>query len=62
MTLEYVLLLFMFVTLLMTPLAKGPIESFKSTAPKLGARVEKHLITGNGFKVNGQEHKWVAEE
>jgi hypothetical protein len=49
MTVEYVLLLSLFVFLVMGSLVSGPQKSFDNAAPKLGARVEKHLITGDGF-------------
>ncbi len=49
MTVEYVLLLSLFVFLVMGSLVNGPQKSFQNAAPKLGARVEKHLITGDGF-------------
>jgi hypothetical protein len=49
MTVEYVLVLSLFVLLVMGTLIKGPNHAFENAGPKLGARVEKHLITGNGF-------------
>ena len=49
MTLEYVLLLCLFVLLLMGAFIQGPKESFAQSGPRLGARVEWHLITGDGF-------------
>lgn len=52
MTVEYVLLLSLFVFLVMGSLISGPQNSFTNAAPKLGARVEKHLITGDGFGQN----------
>jgi len=48
-TAEYVLLLALFVFLAMGALVKNPNRSFNNAGPKLGARVEKHLITGDGF-------------
>jgi hypothetical protein len=49
MTLEYVLLLALFVLFLFRATFLGPAESFVNAGPKLGARVEKHLITGDRF-------------
>lgn len=49
MTVEYVLLLSLFVLFIMGAMIRGPNESFATAAPRLGARVEKHLITGDGF-------------
>lgn len=28
----------------------APMDAFKTSAPRLGARVEKQLATGSGFK------------
>ena len=49
MTLEYILLLSLFVLLLMTSFIRGPRNAFFDSGPRLGARVEWHLITGDGF-------------
>ena len=49
MTVEYILLLSLFVFIVMGALIDGPQKSFTNAGPKLGARVEKHLITGDGF-------------
>lgn len=49
MTVEYVLLIALFAMMLMAPMIKGPYDAFKNAGPKLGARVEKHLSTGEGF-------------
>lgn len=55
MTVEYVLLLSLFVFLLMGALTSTPERSFNNAGPKLGARVEKHLTTGEEFmtKIGG---------
>lgn len=53
MTLEYVLLLAMFVVFGLGAVFKdGPYSAFQKGGPKLGARVEYHLITGDGFSNN----------
>ena len=38
----------------------GPIETFKKSAPRLGARVERNIATGIGFydKVENQTINW----
>lgn len=61
MTLEYILLLSLFVTLLMGAVTKGPNDAFENAGPKLGARVEKHLTTGDGFTKLGPGFKWAEE-
>ena len=53
MTLEYILLLSFFVLFLMVAFIQGPKESFFESGPRLGARVEQHLITGDGFHPKG---------
>lgn len=59
MTVEYVLLLALFVLFIMSALVRGPFDSFENAGPKLGARVEKHLITGDGFGPQGPgTHRW----
>ncbi len=56
MTVEYVLLMALFVFIVMGALTSTPQRSFENAGPKLGSRVEKHLITGDGFgaKSGGQ--------
>ncbi len=49
MTVEYILLLAMFVFFVMGAMVSSPQRSFDNAGPKLGARVEKHLTTGDGF-------------
>jgi hypothetical protein len=49
MTVEYVLLLSLFVFLVMGALTSTPQNTFEKAGPRLGARVEKHLSTGDGF-------------
>ena len=51
MTIEYILLVFLFAFFVMGKLISGPSNAFKSSAPRLGARVEKQLITGEGFQI-----------
>jgi hypothetical protein len=49
MTVEYILLLSLFVFMVAGALIGGPQKAFDNAGFKLGARVEKHLITGDGF-------------
>lgn len=53
MTVEYILLISLFATMVMSALITGPHTSFKEMGPKLGSRVEKHLITGDGYTGGG---------
>ena len=53
MTIEYILLLSIFVLFAMKVTYFGPFNAFKNAAPKLGARVEKNLITGERFSSDG---------
>lgn len=58
MTIEYVLLVSLFVLMLMGSITKGPKGAFENAGPKLGARIEKHLMTGDGFAPNGKKQEW----
>jgi hypothetical protein len=49
MTVEYILLLSLFVFMVAGALIGGPQKAFDKAGFKLSARVEKHLITGDGF-------------
>lgn len=62
MTLEVTLLLGMFAFILGGAFfgENGPLEVFKDSGPKLGARVEKHLTTGRGFLWDGQRNQWIV--
>lgn len=54
MTVEYILLLTIFVLFAMKVTFLGPYNAFRDAAPKLGARVEKHLVTGERFSADGE--------
>lgn len=65
MTLEFVLLLSLFAFLILSVFLGdlGPIETFKKSAPRLGARVERNVEVGRGFRqsaADGQGVDWVA--
>ena len=49
MTVEYVLILSLFVMTVLSVMIKGPTGAFKDYAPMLGARIEKQLATGEDF-------------
>ncbi len=54
MTVEYILLLAMFVFVVLGSLISAPLKTFENAGPKLGARIEKHMMTGQGWgKSNG---------
>ena len=53
MTVEYILLLALFSFIMLGALVSGPQKSFDTAAPRLGARVEGHLGTGDSFTVEG---------
>ena len=61
MTIEYVLLLFMFVFLVLGGFIRdgGPRRTFETSAPRLGARLERDIATGAGFNAkDGERNKW----
>jgi hypothetical protein len=60
MTTEFVLLLglFAFVTAGAFFGEKGPANVFKTSGPRLGARIEQNISTGRGFKVPNEGLKW----
>ncbi len=62
MTLEYVLLLLATVALCFRFMVEAPKTAFRTSAPRLGARVERHLATGTGFTSNKRaKAQWQAE-
>ena len=42
----------------------GPIETFKKSAPRLGARVERNISTGDGFRESqdGSGVNWIKPQ
>lgn len=52
MTTELVLLLGIYAFLLLGAFLGdlGPIETFKKSAPRLGARIERNISVGDGFR------------
>ncbi|MGE0632997.1 MAG: hypothetical protein AB7O96_11350 [Pseudobdellovibrionaceae bacterium] len=61
MTLEYILLFSIFVLMLFGIFWNGPRESFVKSGPRLGARIEKNLVTGAGFQVDGGVVRWRSD-
>lgn len=62
MTLEVTLLIGLFVFILGGAFfgENGPMEVFKDSGPRLGARIEKHVTTGRGFTWSGETNAWFA--
>lgn len=61
MTVEYVLLLTImttFVVSLFTARDGAFTKTFNQSGPRLGARIEKLIRTGEGFDPNGTRAKW----
>ena len=50
MTVEFVLLMVAVFAIGLKFFASAPMDAFRESAPKLGARVEQNLSTGTGFK------------
>jgi hypothetical protein len=66
MTTELVLLLGIYAFLLLGAFLGdlGPIETFKKSAPRLGARIERNISVGDGFRnsSDGQGVHWIKPE
>ena len=62
MTVEYILLLSIFVLFGMKIIYMGPFNAFTNAGPKLGARIEKHLITGERFNSDGTKPATTWQE
>jgi hypothetical protein len=61
MTVELVLLLSIFATVTLGIFLGdvGPIQTFKKATPKLGARIERNISVGDGFR-NSKDGKGVV--
>lgn len=57
MTVEYILILVFTVSLGLKVLISVPAKAFSESAPKLASRIEKQLVTGDGFNENARA-KW----
>lgn len=62
MTIEYTLLMICVFGIGLKFFTSAPMDAFKESGPKLGARVEKHLVTGSGFKHQGRAHGWYKAQ
>ncbi|HPI40620.1 MAG TPA: hypothetical protein PLJ21_07430 [Pseudobdellovibrionaceae bacterium] len=60
MTIEYVLLLTATVFLILKAFISAPTKAFANAGPRLGARIERHLVTGSGYPAVGQGAEWSA--
>jgi hypothetical protein len=62
MTVELVLLLGLYVFIVLGAFLGdlGPIQTFKKSAPRLAARIERNISTGDGFRnsKDGQGVNW----
>lgn len=62
MTVEYILLMFAVFFIGLKFFAEAPKEAFRKSGPVLALRVEKHLITGDGFEPSpNQRNAWDPE-
>lgn len=66
MTVELVLLLGLYAFLLLGAFLgdNGPIETFRKSGPRLGARIERNVATGDGFRASkdGAPVTWIKPE
>lgn len=62
MTIEYVLLLIVVFGFGLKAFVSAPAEAFKNAGPRLAARVEQQLSTGDGFKANGSHLEWEEDK
>lgn len=63
MTVEYVLLLFATFFFVLKAFITVPANAFRESGPRLAARVEQQLATGDGFKPAGGNHiKWSGDQ
>lgn len=62
MTIEYVLLLIAVFMIGLKAFISAPSEAFRGSGPRLAARVEKQLDTGQGFKPKGNRLNWQAAQ
>lgn len=66
MTTEYILLLGIYAIIVLGVFLGdlGPIATFKKSAPRLAARIERNISVGDGFRISrdGQAVVWVKPE
>lgn len=61
MTIEYVLLLIAVFGIGLKFFISAPKDAFREGAPRLAARVEKQIATGDGFRINGNRLQWEKD-
>lgn len=62
MVIEYIFLLLISVTIILVPFTtkQGPIAMMGQSSPRLGMKVEKALVTGEGFFTRqGERKRWI---
>ncbi len=62
MTIEYVLLLFAAFFFALKFFISAPADAFRKSGPRLAARVEQQLATGDGFKPKGASQEWSSDQ
>ena len=62
MTIEYILLMVAIFGIALKFFISAPMNAFKEAGPRLGARIEKQLVTGNGFKHQGKSIRWEESQ
>ena len=61
MTIEYVLLLIAIFMFGIKAFVSAPSEAFRTSGPRLAARIEQQLATGDGFAPDGRVIEWESE-
>jgi hypothetical protein len=61
MTVEYILLLIAVFFIGLKFFIEAPKDAFKNSGPRLAERVEKQLLTGQGFQMPGRKDEWKPE-
>ncbi len=61
MTIEYVLLMIAIFAVGLKTFTTAPKEAFRKAGPALGARIEKQLTTGDGFRPQGTRLAWEPD-
>lgn len=62
MTIEYVLLLFVVFFMVLKAFVAAPGKAFRESGPRLGARIEQQLATGDGYKPHGEQIGWLGDQ
>ncbi|MGZ3770632.1 MAG: hypothetical protein ACXVCP_13560 [Bdellovibrio sp.] len=62
MTIEYVLLLFVMFFMVLKAFVSAPGAAFRESGPRLAARIEQQLATGDGFRPKDGQIPWVGDQ